>query len=140
MGTRRAASSEAFTHQLKPICKSYVLLIGAPHPSAHMKSQNPSDRDAYHINAHINDAYVDNTLMYFDTLGTERFLTFIGDSVVARLGETEFVASLTKWMEILGAARFVTLLSSNSVASRIQIPEFVASLTTGWRFLGPVAS
>ena len=66
-----------------------------------------------------------------EVLGDDRFVTFICDSVAARLGDAGFVEALERWCGALGDDRFVTFIKS-SVAARLGVPGFVVALEH-WR-------
>ena len=59
-------------------------------------------------------------------LGKDKFVTFICNSVAARLQDPAFTDSLDNWLKVLGKDKFVTFIC-NGVAKRLMEPAFTAS-------------
>jgi hypothetical protein len=80
---------------------------------------------------HMCADYATNLIHWYTVLGEAKFVSFMCDSVAARLGDPDFTDILEKWRSILGDTKFVTFLS-DSVTARLGDQDFTDILEK-WR-------
>jgi hypothetical protein len=82
---------------------------------------------------HLNVEFVKRMLKWRNLLGSDKFVTFMCDSVASKLLDDAFNARMLEWRDLLGSDKFVTFMC-NGVASKLLDDAFNARMLE-WRDL-----